>query len=247
MLELKNVSLFFSNQKMVLHQLSLQVNDGEFVAIVGRSGAGKTTLLKLFNGMAVPQQGSVWVDGQCLSECSGDSLRKLQQKIAVIYQEFCLVQESTVLQNVLNGALYRHSLWRVLTGCFPAEESERAREALRQVGLTDKAEAVVATLSGGEKQRTAIARALMQQAHIILADEPAASLDPVTADRVLFLLKRLQQERNLTVVMNSHNIQQARQYAERIVGVRQGYIVKDAPSSAWSDADFASVYGVRDE
>ena len=247
MLELQNVSHQFNKEKPVLQQVSLQIKEGSFVAVVGRSGAGKTTLLKLFNGMVVPQQGSVFVDGENLSECNGKKLRRLQQKIAVIYQDFCLASESTVLQNVLNGALYRIPLWRVLTGWFSEQDMEKAREALAQVGLTDKAEVLVSTLSGGEKQRVAIARALMQQARVILADEPVASLDPATADQVLSLLKKLQQEQNLTVVMNSHNTRQALQYAERLVGLRQGLLVKDAPASDWSDEDFAAVYGVHDE
>lgn len=246
MLELKNITHQFHTDKPVLQQVSLQVKPGTFVAVIGRSGAGKTTLLKLCNGMVKPQQGSVWVDGQCLSQCRGEALRRLQQKIAVIYQDFCLVPESTVLQNVLNGALHRTAFWRVATGMFPAEEIRRAKAALEKVGLADKADAVTSALSGGEKQRTAIARALMQQAQIVLADEPVASLDPVTANQILSLLKRLQREKKLTVIMNSHNTQQAKQYAERIIGLKQGRIVKDADASLWGDRDFAEVYGGRD-
>ena len=237
MLELKNVTHQFHKDEPVLQQVSLHVAEGEFVAVIGRSGAGKTTLLKLFNGMVMPQQGTVRVDGDCLSQCSSKRLRQIQQKIAVIYQDFCLVSESTALENVLHGALYRNPFWRVMTGCFTEQDSKKAQEALA------KADALVSTLSGGEKQRVAIARALMQQACIILADEPVASLDPVAAEQILSLLKSLQLEKNLTVVMNSHNTRQAAQYAERIVGLRQGVLVKDAPVSAWDDAAFAMVYG----
>ncbi|MER2139684.1 MAG: ATP-binding cassette domain-containing protein, partial [Succiniclasticum sp.] len=188
MLELKNITHQFQKDKPVLRQVSLRVAEGEFVAVIGRSGAGKSTLLKLFNGMVTPQQGTVWVEGECLSQCSGQALRRIQQKIAVIYQDFCLVSESTALENVLHGALYRNPFWRVITGCFTEQDCERAKEALAKVGLAEKAEALVSTLSGGEKQRVAIARALMQQARIILADEPVASLDPVTAEQILALL-----------------------------------------------------------
>ena len=208
MLELKNISHQFHKDEPVLQQVSLQIAEGEFVAVIGRSGAGKTTLLKLFNGMVTPQQGTVWVDGECLSHCSGKKLRQIQQKIAVIYQDFCLVPQSTALENVLHGALFRNPLWRVMTGCF-----------------------------------SAIARALLQQARIILADEPVASLDPVAAEQVLSLLKTLQQENKLTVVMNSHNTVQAAQYAERIIGLKRGVVVKDASVSAWDEASFADVYG----
>ena len=243
MLELKNVTHQFHKDEPVLQQVSLHVAEGEFAAVIGRSGAGKTTLLKLFNGMVTPQQGTVWVDGECLSQCIGKRLRRIQQKIAVIYQDFCLVSESTALENVLHGALYRNPFWRVMTGCFTEQDTKKAQEALAKVGLAEKADALVSTLSGGEKQRVAIARALMQQARIILADEPVASLDPVAAEQFLSLLKKLQQEEKLTVVMNSHNTRQAAQYAERIIGLRQGVVVKDAPVSAWDEGSFAAVYG----
>lgn len=243
MLELKNVTHQFHKDEPVLQQVSLHVAEGEFAAVIGRSGAGKTTLLKLFNGMVTPQQGTVWVDGECLSQCSGKRLRRIQQKIAVIYQDFCLVSESTALENVLHGALYRNPFWRVMTGCFTEQDTKKAQEALAKVGLAEKADALVSTLSGGEKQRVAIARALMQQARIILADEPVASLDPVAAEQVLSLLKNLQQEEKLTVVMNSHNTRQAAQYAERIIGLRQGVVVKDAAASDWDEEAFVAVYG----
>jgi phosphonate ABC transporter, ATP-binding protein len=243
MLELKNVTHHFHKDEPVLKQVSLQIAEGEFVAVIGRSGAGKTTLLKLFNAMVRPQQGTVWVDGQCLSRCSGKKLRQIQQKIAVIYQDFCLVDQSTALENVLHGALYRCPFWRVMTGCFSEQDNAKAKEALAKVGLAEKADALVSTLSGGEKQRVAIARAMMQQARVILADEPVASLDPVAAEQVLSLLKSLQQEEKLTVLMNSHNTLQAAQYAERIIGLKQGTIVKDAPVSAWDEESFAAVYG----
>ena len=243
MLELKNVTHQFHKDEPVLQQVSLHVAEGEFAAVIGRSGAGKTTLLKLFNGMVTPQQGTVWVDGECLSQCSGKRLRRIQQKIAVIYQDFCLVSESTALENVLHGALYRNPFWRVMTGCFTEQDTKKAQEALAKVGLAEKADALVSTLSGGEKQRVAIARALMQQARIILADEPVASLDPVAAEQVLSLLKNLQQEEKLTMVMNSHNTRQAAQYAERIIGLRQGVVVKDAAASDWDEEAFAAVYG----
>jgi phosphonate transport system ATP-binding protein len=243
MLELKNITHQFQKDKPVLRQVSLRVAEGEFVAVIGRSGAGKSTLLKLFNGMVTPQQGTVWVEGECLSQCSGQALRRIQQKIAVIYQDFCLVSESTALENVLHGALYRNPFWRVITGCFTEQDNVRAKEALAKVGLAEKADALVSTLSGGEKQRVAIARALMQQARIILADEPVASLDPVTAEQILALLKTLQQEEKLTVVMNSHNTLQALRYAERIIGLKQGVVVKDAAVSEWDEKGFAAVYG----
>ena len=130
-----------------------------------------------------------------------------------------------------------------MTGCFTEQDNENAKKALAKVGLAGKADVPVSMLSGGEKQRVAIARAMMQQARIILADEPVASLDPVAAEQVLSLLKFLQKEKNLTVIMNSHNTLQAVRYAERIVGLRLGVVVKDAAVSSWDEKSFAAVYG----
>lgn len=241
-LELVHVWQQYKKENPVLRDVSLEIGSGESVAVIGPSGAGKTTLLRLFNRMVEPAEGQVLLDGADLDSLAGESLREAQRKIAMIFQDFCLVEESSCLQNVLNGSLARLPFWRVCTGLFPEGEQELAREALERVRLWHKAEESVARLSGGEKQRVAIARALVQQAPVLLADEPVASLDPGTAEEILELVRSLAEEKGLTVVMNSHQVAHARKYARRIVGLREGRIFKDAPAEEWTEEDFAALY-----
>ena len=223
MLELKNITHQFHKDEPVLQQVSLQIAEGEFVAVIGRSGAGKTTLLKLFNGMVTPQQGTVWIDGKCLSHCSGKKLRQIQQKIAVIYQDFCLVPQSTALENVLHGALFRNPLWRVMTGCFSEQDQKNAKAALAKVGLAEKADALVSTLSGGEKQRVAIARAIVTEPEIILADEPTGQLDSSSTEAVMDILSGINRESGATLIVVTHERIVAER-AERIIQIKDGMI-----------------------
>ena len=242
MLELKGVSQGYDNHMDILKDLNLAIPDGQFVSIVGPSGAGKTTLLRLFNGMVRPSCGEVRVGGVRFDCLRGRARRQLQQRMAMIFQDFCLVEESSCRQNVLNGMLARLPFWRVLLGRFPQAACEQADAALAQVGLAGKEETPVRSLSGGQKQRVAIARALLQDAAVILADEPVASLDPATARQVLELLRQLQRHRGLTVVMNSHNVGLAQDFSDRIIGLRGGAVVADAPVGDWHDADFERLY-----
>jgi phosphonate transport system ATP-binding protein len=169
-------------------------------------------------------------------------LEKVQSKVAMIYQDFCLVNASTCWQNVLNGCLMRVPFWRVIWGKFPNQEKTKALAALKQVGLEKYALEQVAALSGGQKQRVAIARALQQEAAVILADEPVASVDPLTAEQILNILKRLQQEQGLTIVMNSHSVEQAKKYAQRIIGLKNGAIFLDKAAEDWTKEDFRLLY-----
>ncbi len=243
MLKLKQVSKqYHMNQEPVLQEVSLSIQKGEFVAVIGPSGAGKTTLLRLVNRMLLPTEGEIWVDDVRLDVQKGTALRHIQQRIGMIFQDFCLVDEVTALDNVLHGCLARIPFWRAVGGRYPQMEVAKAHEALRKVGLEDKAGVLTGTLSGGQKQRVAIARALVQEADILLADEPVAALDPVTSRQILELLKSLQVEQNLTIVMNSHNIEQASAYADRLIGLRNGQIFLDAPSEQWTAQDFDALY-----
>lgn len=241
--EAKQVCQQYKKEHQILSNISLAVPKGEFLSVIGPSGAGKTTLLRLFNGMLRPSSGEIWIDGKRFDTLNGAKRRRVQQKIGMIFQDFCLVEEATALQNVMNGALAALPFWRVVTGKFPVSYREKAMLCLQQVGLADKAQELAAHLSGGQKQRVAIARALMQDASVLLADEPAGALDPWTAHQILALLQTLQQKKGLTVIMNSHSIQQACQFSQRIIGIRQGRIIRDALTAHWSKADFADVYG----
>lgn len=241
-LELKAVSQAYEKGHPILQGVSLSVPRGAFVSLIGSSGAGKTTLLRLFNGMVRPFSGEVWVAGTRFDTLKGKQRRQVQQQVGMIFQDFCLVEESTCLENVLCGALGRVSLWRALWGRFPGREVAKARQALEMVGLGDRADTLAGSLSGGQKQRVAIARTLVQEASVILADEPVASLDPGTGKAILELLRQLQQTQDLTVVMNSHNVEQAMAFSQQVVGLRQGKILFQGSPDTWTEEKLRALY-----
>lgn len=243
MLELKHVCQSYKKEKTTLHDISLTIPAGQFVSVIGPSGAGKTTLLRLFNHMVRPDSGEVWIDSTRFDTLKGRGRRKIQQRVGMIFQDFCLVDTCTCLQNVLNGSLARVPLWRALSGWFPRAEKEKALAALKAVGMEGYSQTPAHALSGGQKQRIAIARTLMQDATILLADEPVASLDPLTARQVLELLHRLQQKQGLTVVMNSHNVEQACTWSDRIIGLKDGRIFFDGPPASWTEDRLQALYG----
>lgn len=228
-IELNQVSYCYCKGENVLDKVSLSVGAGEFVSVIGPSGAGKTTLLRILNGAASACSGEVFVLGRQFDQAKGGAKRRIQRRIGTIYQDFCLVEPSSCLDNVLNGALAETSWIRAVCGIFTREQQNRALTALECVGLAGKADIRAANLSGGQKQRVAIARALMQQPEILLADEPVASLDPATGSQILELLKSIQKQRGLTVIMNSHNVEAALKYSDRICGMRKGKMVFDLP------------------
>lgn len=228
-MELKHVSQCYRKGEPVLNDVSLRIHAGEFVSVIGPSGAGKTTLLRILNGAVPVQGGEVSVLGTRLDRTRGAAKRKLQQQIGTVYQDFCLVEPYSCLDNVLNGALSELSWVRAMCGIFGRQQRERAMEALRWVGLEEKAGARASTLSGGQKQRAAIARALMQRPKLLLADEPVASLDPASGKQVLELLKTIRDQWGVTVVMNSHNVEAALNYSDRICGMGGGRLLFDRP------------------
>lgn len=242
MLELKELTFGYGKERNVLEGISFSVKEGEFISVIGASGAGKTTLMRLLNGALKPRSGEIRMDGLRFDSAKGREKRKLQQKIGSVYQDFCLVEYASCLQNVLNGDLAHTPFWRVLAGCFTKAQKERALLALRQVNMEEKAEMRAQSLSGGQKQRVAIARSLMQEPRLLLADEPVAALDPVTARQILSLLRGLQRERGLTVIMNSHNIASAMEFSDRIIGIREGKVVRDSAPKDMDEAALAEVY-----
>ena len=226
-----------------LDHVSAQFPTGKFTAVIGRSGAGKSTLLRCINGLTEVSSGRVEIDGQDMAKLRGREKRSLQRRIGMIFQDFCLVGQSTALQNVLNACLADMDFFRVLFGLFSRQQKDAAMQMLEKVGMADKAQQKAASLSGGEKQRVAIARVLLQGCGIVLADEPVASLDPVHAETVLGILKRLQTEDGKTVIMNSHNVEQARRYADIILGVRAGRVVFSGEPEALDAAALERIYG----
>ncbi|AZS17774.1 phosphonate ABC transporter ATP-binding protein [Paenibacillus lutimineralis] len=243
MIELRNVTKTYPNGTKGLNQINLTVEKGEFIAIVGLSGAGKSTLLRSINRLHDITDGEILIDGKSITTAKGKELRMIRRDIGMIFQGFNLVKRTTVLRNVLAGRVGHHSVPRTLLGLFPKEDIDLAFEALDRVNIVQKAYARADELSGGQQQRVAIARVLAQKAKIILADEPVASLDPLTTRQVMDDLKRINMELDITTIVNLHSIDLARQYATRIIGLQAGEVVFDGPVSEATDERFAEIYG----
>lgn len=243
MIEFKKVSKIYPAGTVGLNKVNLTIDPGEFVVIVGLSGAGKSTLLRSINRLHEISEGEITIDGESITKASGRQLREIRRSIGMIFQSFNLVKRSSVLRNVLSGRVGYHSTIRTILGLFPKRDVELALHALQRVNIHDKAYTRADELSGGQQQRVSIARALAQEAKIILADEPVASLDPLTTRQVMDDLKRINQELGITTVVNLHFIDLARDYATRIVGLRGGEIVFDGPVEEATDERFSEIYG----
>ncbi len=222
--------------------VSLRVARGEFVALLGPSGAGKTTLFRCITGLTPLDAGAVTVDGHELTALRGRALRAARRDVALIFQQFNLVRRISALQNVLAGRLALVPTWRVLVRRFARPDRELALRCLETVGLRDKADVRADQLSGGQQQRVAIARALAQDARVILADEPVASLDPESATTVLDSLRAVAAT-GVAIVASLHQVEFARAYADRIVALRDGCVVEDAPASRVDAHTLAVIYG----
>ena len=241
----ENVTKQFPNGHVALRDVSLSFGRGEFVVVVGLSGAGKSTLVRCVNRLVTPTAGRVFLQDVDVTRLGDAGLRRARARIGMIFQNYNLVRRSSVLRNVLAGRLAYLPAWRTLLGAFPRRDVELALRSLDRVGILEKAYQRADTLSGGQQQRVAIARALAQQPTILLADEPVASLDPPTAHQVMRDLKRLSREENLTTLVNLHFIDMAREYADRIVGLRAGEVVFDGPATGVTEATFEQIYGRR--
>ncbi len=229
----------------VLRGVDLQVHPGEFIALVGPSGAGKSTLLRLLNGSHLPTEGRVEVLGREPAGCSRGELRELRTRIGFVFQQFGLVGRLTALENVLMGALGSLRMPRYGIMTYPRHLRERAAENLERVGLVDQRFQRCDTLSGGQQQRVAIARMLMQDAQLVLADEPVASLDPAASVTVLETLRKLSAEDGFTVVCSLHQVDLALQVSDRIVAVREGAFILDTPTAETDEPEIRSVYAAH--
>ncbi|PGZ62743.1 phosphonate ABC transporter ATP-binding protein [Bacillus cereus] len=243
MIEFQNVSKVYPNGTKGLNNINLMVEKGEFVVMVGLSGAGKSTLLRSVNRLHEITEGEIIIEGESITAAKGKGLRRMRRDIGMIFQSFNLVKRSTVLKNVLAGRVGYHSTMRTTLGLFPKEDLELAFQALKRVNILEKAYARADELSGGQQQRVSIARALAQEAKIILADEPVASLDPLTTKQVLDDLKKINEDFGITTIVNLHSIDLARQYATRIIGLHAGEIVFDGLVEEATDEKFAEIYG----
>lgn len=243
MIEFKNVYKTYPNGFTALKNISLQIEQGEFVAIIGLSGAGKSTILRCINRMHDITKGELTVDGVDVDSLRGKELRRYRRKVGMIFQSFNLVSRSTAIKNVLTADVPDMPFFKVLLGIFSKEQKMRALESLDKVGILDKAYTRCDQLSGGQQQRVALARTLNQNPKIILADEPVASLDPITAKQVMQDFVRINQELGISILLNIHHVELALEYADRIIGIRAGRIVYDGPSANVDKDILAAIYG----
>ena len=225
-----HVSKVYPNGTVGLRDVDLTIQDGEFVAIIGRSGAGKSTLLRAVNRMHSITGGQLTVEGVDVSALRGKELRRFRRGIGMVFQSFNLVTRTTVIRNVLSARVPDLPFWRVVLGAFRREDKLAALEALDKVGILDKAYIRADQLSGGQQQRVALARTLAQDPKIILADEPVAALDPVTARQVMEDFVRINREMGISILLNIHHVELALEYASRVIGIRAGEIVYDGPA-----------------
>ncbi len=242
MIRFEQVSKVYSNGVKGLDNVTLDIEQGEFVAIIGLSGAGKSTLLRSINRMHSITGGTLTVDGVDVTKLKGKELRKFRRKIGMIFQSFNLITRTTVINNVLTSRVPDLPWWRSLLGIYRREDKIAALEALDKVGILDKAYSRVDQLSGGQQQRVALARTLAQNPSIILADEPVAALDPVTARQVMDDFRHINREMKITVIINIHHVDLALNYADRVIGIRAGKIVYDGPASQVDDKVLSSIY-----
>ena len=243
MIKFDKVNKVYPNGLHALKNISLEINQGEFVAIIGLSGAGKSTLLRTINRMHDISEGSLTVNGQEINDLAGKDLRKFRRKIGMVFQSFNLVTRTTVVNNVLTSRVPDMPLWKSIIGLYSKEDKVIALEALDKVGILDKAYVRADQLSGGQQQRVALARTLAQKPEIILADEPVAALDPITAKQVMDDFKKINKELNMSVLINIHHVDLALKYADRVIGIKAGEIVYGGPSAEVDSEVLKQIYG----
>lgn len=212
-----------------LKGVSLEIEGNEKVAMIGPSGAGKSTFVQCINRLTDPTSGDVYLDDVELTGLSKKELRKARRDIGMIFQEYCLVDRLTVMENVLSGRLGYLSTWKALRRDFPPEDVEYAYDTLELIGMEGHADDRADELSGGQRQRVGIGRAILQRPKIMLADEPTSSLDPETSRIVMELLSEIAERENIPLLINIHEVQLAVEYADRIVGLTNGEKVFDGP------------------
>ncbi len=247
MLEIRHLTKVYEGGVRALEDVSLTVDEGEFLVVIGLSGSGKSTLMRCINRLVEPTGGQVLYRGIDVTAASPEELRRIRRRIAMVFQHFNLVRRSTVLTNVLSGRLGYVNPWASLLHRFPPQEVQRAMQNLERVGIAEKAYARADTLSGGQQQRVGIARALMQEPELILADEPVSALDPATSHGVLRHLEAINRDDGITVICNLHFLDLARRYGTRIVALKEGRLIFDGKPAEVDRGWFREIYGQEAE
>jgi phosphonate transport system ATP-binding protein len=243
MLKVEHLVKTYPNGTQALNDVSFEVQDGEFLAVIGLSGSGKSTLLRCINRLIDPTSGRILWNGADVTAASGAELREIRRQIGMVFQQFNLVKRSSVLTNVLSGRLGYVNPAKSLFNYFSKDDKQRALGNLELMGLRDKAYIRADSLSGGQQQRVGIARALMQEPKLVLADEPVASLDPVLAHSILKYLEQMNRERGITVLCSLHFLDLVHRYATRAIALKDGQLVFEGLPKEIDDAQFKAIYG----
>jgi phosphonate transport system ATP-binding protein len=246
MLVLKNLTKQYGAKDLALKDVTLTIGQGELVGLIGPSGAGKSTLIRCINRLVEPTGGQILLDEIDLATLSASQLRRARRRIGMIFQEYALVERLTVMENVLSGRLGYVPFWRSYLRKFPAHDVQRAYALLDRVGLLSHADKRADALSGGQRQRVGIARALAQEPDLLLVDEPTASLDPKTSRQIMRLITEICVERGLPAIVNIHDVPLAKQFMQRIVGLRAGEVVFDGKPEALDNDVLTTIYGAED-
>ena len=242
-LQLRDVTKVYPSGTRALDGITLDIQRGEFVVLIGLSGSGKSTLLRCVNRLIAPTSGAVLFDGIDVTRASRGQIRGIRRRIGMIFQQFNLVKRSSVFSNVLSGKLGTRPIWRTLVFRPTRDEVREAFENLGRVGIVDKAYARADALSGGQQQRVGIARALMQRPDLMLADEPVASLDPATSHSVMKYLEEINKKDGITVVCSLHFLSLARRYGTRVVALKDGKVAFDGKPADIDERRFKEIYG----
>ena len=243
LLQVKELKKEYVNGSPVLKGVDFSIEEAGLVAIIGPSGTGKSTLLRCINRLIDSTEGQIIVNDVDICQTKGRPLRKLRRKLAMVFQEYNLVERLSVMENVLSGRLGYMSTWQAWRRNYTQQDINSAYELLGSVGLAEHATKRADSLSGGQRQRVGIARAVMQNPSIILADEPTSSLDPKTAVEIMELLEKFALEKNIPVLINMHDVNLAKRFAKRIIGMSNGYIIYDGQPEGITDDHLKEIYG----
>jgi phosphonate transport system ATP-binding protein len=247
MLEVRNLTKIYEGGVKALDQVSFQVNQGEFLAVIGLSGSGKSTLLRCINRLIEPTGGQIFWNGEDITDASQDEMRRIRRKMGMVFQHFNLVSRSKVITNVLAGRLGYVNPMMSLANRFPQEDLEKALSEMERVGIADQAYKRADELSGGQQQRVGIARAMMQDPEMILADEPVASLDPVLAHSIMQYLETINKEEGVMVICSLHFLDLVHRYANRAIALNEGKLMFDGKPEQIDDEKFKEIYGKEAE